>query len=214
MSYTIYTAGEMTEGDNNDVSPDRAPWRRLVDMIILREGLNEIRPAHPIYAGCDHKGISPEWTVDRDMELIRKSDGVLAYLNRTGLYGTVAELMYAYAHNIPIVVVIRDSIISGNTSDEEGISTVYSEIYNTTHCCDCCIQGNEDCTPYWFVLNYISTNRPGHPYTVIARGDDPLDGLTQGIVQLAQIVSTPELLNTKSLTELAAGNAGTPLLCP
>lgn len=201
----------MTEGDNNGVSPDRATWRQLVDMIILREGLNEIQPAHPIYAGCDHRGINPEWTVDRDMKLIKGADGVLAYLNRTGLYGTVAELMYAYAHNIPIVVVIRDSIISNNTSNEWDIPDTYTKIYNTNHRCECCFNGDEDRTPYWFVLNYISANRPGLPQTVIARGDDPLDGLTQGIVQLAQIVRTPELLNTKSLMELAEDGAGTQL---
>lgn len=154
---TIYTAGEMDENDdargNNTPKPhmllSSSNWRyRLEGYLNEFELGREINWNHPKLDGCDHHGLDGYDTICNDTKKIFESDAVIAYLNRTELYATTVELMYANQMNKAILVLIKPGLTS--------------ETFTGGHKCNCMFCQDEDTmkfqNPYWFLL-YNLKNR-------------------------------------------------------
>ena len=58
--------------------------------------------------GWEDGGMSKQWIVDSCLHQIDKSDFVFAYINHDDLYGTIAEIGYAFANYKPVFIIYKN----------------------------------------------------------------------------------------------------------
>ncbi len=94
----IYLAGPMS---TEPVRGSMAEWRR-----VIVDHCGNVEFLCPELSGCDHTGVSAMMTVEDDLEMLEKADGVLAYLDSPERVGTCVEIGFAIASGVPVYLVI------------------------------------------------------------------------------------------------------------
>jgi len=133
----VYTAGKMPcEGENISDT-----WRGKLESSL---GIEKFKWLHPTLAGCDHNGVDPNSTVNFDCDLIKSSDLVIAYLDQSGLYGTISEIMYAASLGkyIGMVFILNDLENAHDWRDNHGCNCCWDSILKQAH-------------EYWFMEHML-----------------------------------------------------------
>lgn len=153
---SIYLAGPMPEeAERGAVAPWRAKVQELISLTLPHV---RVRWLVPEVAGCDHRGIAPSQTVEEDMRLLRKADGLVALLDDGTRYGTITEIGIAAGLGIPIAVAYSaleqckglEEMDAGMWGLEE---TFYTQVVRTNHSCPDMLQSEDDVVGwFWFPL--------------------------------------------------------------
>lgn len=130
----------------------------------------------PAGIGCDHGSLHPDDTIIEQIEQIKNSDYVLAYFNRTELYGTLTELFIASKFQKKIIIILKEELILCPTINEAGdsITDVYKKVTKTRHGCGCMISsGQPDAdgwinpatrSDYWYPIKLFEMMGKPQPY--------------------------------------------------
>lgn len=136
----LYTAGAMKWRNEED-----STWRRSVDVDVPNAQF-----LHPdTDAWFDHGGDLVTSCVSEDIELLGRSDGVVAYFTKPDQVGTITELLHAVMTGKPALVMYAPEMGDpfGMLSSEE--PPEYPARQGMVH-----MRAESD--EYWFLINYLS----------------------------------------------------------
>lgn len=149
---SIYLAGTMSyDGSdsewvpsiNDGGSPYDSHWREVLGDSIPLDVNN------PKKAGFSHGGDPVGGIVSEDIELLDKSDSILAYFDKEEQVGTLTELLYAVHNGKPAFVLFDTSLVS---SDHENYFEDANKIFEWTNNP---INMRYQNPIYWFLVNYL-----------------------------------------------------------
>ena len=169
----VYLAGPMAqEATRGAVAEWRTATKETFAMLLPWV---EIDWLFPEAMGCDHRGIHLFGTAVGDMDLLRDSDIVLAWLDDINRAGTIAEVGIARALAKKIGVLVNQEAHQGSLSLDFGdrVSQFYEHVTQTHHGCDCQLGGEKTVGHLWFPMtlaDFIDTYTPGQNVaTLLAR---------------------------------------------
>lgn len=153
----IYTAGRMVYENNED-----SRYRAAIDMAF--ESKDKARFLHPTDTYFDHGGEQVSGCVAEDIEMIDKSDGIIAFFEEKGQTGTLTELFHALRTDTPALVLLSEGYTVSGPKQE--FSDTPSPVGRITLRCE---------SKLWFLINYLNGDKTTNFYGS-SRHDKSWDG--------------------------------------
>lgn len=148
---SIYLAGKMDweYGRGEGITSEDSHWRASVQNSQLSGKYDLISPYDTYF---DHGGHRVIGTVTKDLELIDKSDAVLAFISREDQIGTVTEIFEAINQNKPVLVLFEIKKVK-RANDEsylihEGVAPDSTDSSGK-------VAIRSQAPHYWFLWNYL-----------------------------------------------------------
>jgi nucleoside 2-deoxyribosyltransferase len=138
----IYTAGRMVWHNDEDSS-----YRASVE----QRGDIDARFLHPQDTYFDHGGDIVSGCVAEDIDLVEKSDGVVALFDETDQIGTIVEVLHAAGQEKPTLALFSRDVTSPLTTAEVRSGRFDAEYPRALEGVS---QRAE--SPLWFLINYLS----------------------------------------------------------
>jgi nucleoside 2-deoxyribosyltransferase len=143
----IYTAGRMVYENNED-----SRYRAAIDLRF--ESKDKARFLHPTDTYFDHGGEPVNGCVAEDIEMIDKSDGIIAFFDEKGQTGTLTELFHALRTDTPALVLLSEGDIIGSRTRSKFTDTPRPVGRLSMRCQ----------SQLWFLINYLNGDKTDSPH--------------------------------------------------